>query len=98
MNIRYEILRRKDKNRALGQRRKLLEQWTSVYRNYFINYPGKDHRNGTEMYLREMDEIRCLTLEIDLNGSVCSPKCLDLIYSGPQITFFINHLIQSPSY
>ena len=69
MNIRYEILRRKDKNRALGQRRKLLEQWTSVYRNYFINYPGKDHRNGTEMYLREMDEIRCLTLEIDLNGS-----------------------------
>lgn len=69
MNIRYEILRRKDKNRALGQRRKLLEQWTSVHRNYFMNYPGKDHRNRTAMYLREMDEIRCLTLEIDLNGS-----------------------------
>ena len=69
MNIRYEILRRKDKNRALGQRRKLLEQWTSVHRNYFMNCPGKDHRNRTAMYLREMDEIRCLTLEIDLNGS-----------------------------
>ena len=29
--------------------------------------------------------------------TLCSPECLDFIYSGPQITFFINHLIQSPS-
>ena len=69
MNIRYEILRRKEKNRALGQRRKLLEQWTSVHETYHMNNPGKDHRNRAAMYWREMDEIRCLTLEIDLNGS-----------------------------
>ena len=28
---------------------------------------------------------------------LCSPECLDFIYTCPQIIFFINHLIQSPS-
>jgi len=28
---------------------------------------------------------------------VCSPECLDFIYSGLIIIFFSNHLIQSPS-
>lgn len=66
MNIRYEILRRKDKNRALSERRKLLKQWTWAYE--VSNRPGKDHRSYHESYLRHLEEIRCLTLEIDLNG------------------------------
>lgn len=68
-DLKNEILRRKQKNRALGDRRKLLEQWMSVYENYHINNPGKDHRRYAEMYWRERDEHRALTLEIDLNGA-----------------------------
>ena len=69
MNIRYEILRRKDKNRSLADRRKLLMQWTSVYESYHLDRPGKYHRNRAEKHWRYMEEIRCLTLEIHLNGS-----------------------------
>lgn len=69
MNIRYEILRRKDNNRSLAERRKLLEQWTSVYESYHLDSPGKDHRNRAEKHWRYVEEIRSLTLEIDLNGS-----------------------------
>ena len=36
-------------------------------------------------------------LKIALRAKVCSPECLDFIYTCPQIIFFINHLIQSPS-
>ena len=66
MNIRYEILRRKDRNRALGDRRKLLKQWISVYdRN---TCPGKYHRLYHEKHLEHAEEVVHLTLEIDLNG------------------------------
>ena len=34
---------------------------------------------------------------VAVDSTVCSPECLDFIYSCPQITFVINHLIQSPS-
>ena len=67
-SLRYEILRRKDKNRALGQRRKLLEQWASVYPR-LLQTPGKDHRGYALNHWRHIDEIRCLTLEINLNGA-----------------------------
>lgn len=66
--LRDQILRRKDKNRALGQRRKLLEQWASVYPR-LLQTPGKDHRGYARQHWRHVDEIRCLTLEIDLNGA-----------------------------
>ena len=68
VDLRNEILRRKDKNRALGQRRKLLEQWVSVY-HIQIQTPGKYHRNFVKRHWEHVDEIRCLTLEIDLNGA-----------------------------
>ena len=66
--LRDQILRRKDKNRALGQRRKLLEQWVSVY-HIQIQTPGKYHRNFVKRHWEHVDEIRCLTLEINLNGA-----------------------------
>ena len=66
MNIRYEILRRKDRNRALGDRRKLLKQWISVYDGNTC--PGKYHRVYHEKHLEHVEEVVHLTLEIDLNG------------------------------
>ena len=71
VDLRNEILRRKQKNRALGQRRKLLEQWASVYPR-LLQTPGKDHRGYARQHWRHIDEIRCLTLEIDLNGAEIS--------------------------
>lgn len=68
VDLRNEILRRKQKNRALGQRRKLLEQWVSVY-HIQIQTPGKYHRHFVKRHWGHVDEIRCLTLEIDLNGA-----------------------------
>lgn len=68
VDLRNEILRRKQKNRALGQRRKLLEQWASVYPS-LLQTPGKDHKGYALNHWRHVDEIRCLTLEINLNGA-----------------------------
>ena len=44
MNIRYQILSLKDKNRALADRCRLLKQWISVYESHHVLHPGKDHR------------------------------------------------------
>ena len=66
--LRDQILRRKDKNRALADRRKLITQWVSVY-HMQIQTPGKYHRNFVKSHWEHVDEIRCLTLEINLNGA-----------------------------
>ena len=68
VDLRNEILRRKQKNRALADRRKLITQWVSVY-HMQIQTPGKYHRNFVKSHWEYVDEIRCLTLEIDLNGA-----------------------------
>lgn len=68
VDLRNEILRRKQKNRALADRRKLITQWVSVY-HIRIQTPGKYHRNFVKRHWEYVDEIRCLTLEIDLNGA-----------------------------
>ena len=68
VDLRNEILRRKQKNRALADRRKLITQWVSVY-DIQIQTPGKYHRNFVKRHWEHVDEIRCLTLEIDLNGA-----------------------------
>ena len=66
--LRDQILRRKQKNRALADRRKLITQWVSVY-HIQIQTPGKYHRNFVKRHWEHVDEIRCLTLEINLNGA-----------------------------
>ena len=67
-DLKNEILRRKQKNRALADRRKLITQWVSVY-HMQIQTPGKYHRNFVKSHWEHVDEIRCLTLEINLNGA-----------------------------
>ena len=68
VDLRNEILRRKQKNRALADRRKLITQWVSAY-DIQIQTPGKYHRNFVKRHWEHVDEIRCLTLEINLNGA-----------------------------
>lgn len=44
------------------------------------------------------DALQAINKAIEIDPQLCSPECLNFIYSRLQITFSFNHLIQSPSY
>lgn len=69
MNIRYQILSLKDKNRALADRCRLLKQWISVYESHHVLHPGKDHRQISVMHWNHVEELKDLIHQIESNGS-----------------------------
>ncbi len=78
-------------------------QWGAIVPPIFGDNCGwvEEHKTLQEVavifHSLDYDDLKVIQV-IEDNPNLCSPECLDFIYYGPQITFFINHLIQSPSY
>lgn len=70
MNNREEILKLKQENRALCDRRKLVLHYSETSQWYIENRPGQIHRTYQEQALHYKKEYTLLTSLIELNGRI----------------------------